>query len=1226
MYDKAELKRLLSIDQYKVIDDAGKVLPPSHPVYTSISKAMADAGSVMSGKHVYTTIRNNRNDFYFFVKKTFLGDAEGHGGSDNHHSDSGSIDIPFSLPNNKETRKFSLVISYEKWTDIKPQKQDGKPLTLQKNKWTNVFADKIYEQHKIPCAFVFKNSKVFDGSSAKYYVKFRAKCVECSANLEGVASQKPKSKQDIIFYCKLTNLISNFSHCRKRQLRGDKRRELAAQLVDGRKSAALWRSERVDANISFGDDIPPTIPNTDVLRKAKQEEIDIRLGLTSSDPIMNLIVAKNTTHQGVIHSIGADPFFCIYWWPEQNMLHKTCFQSTKNIYHVADATGGVVFKIPLPFENTTKYSSVKEIKSKYIFLYQHMCVWRGEDETAKAKPKSCPLYQMLSARHDASFLTFFFSEIVRSKAPIPKIMVTDFSKALLIAVARAFASCSDLKDYLHKCFNYIVLRQKAELPTCCLRLDVSHFIAQIARWKCLKHQKPQVRQFYLRSLAHVYKMNDFSEVESALRSILVVALSHRTGINSSGETYSSTEHLHRVDNMIRGAPNVFEPTDKHMEEEDDEDEHKTELILDSDNDSTSTWIEWSKQLCQDAAKIANESTDDCGILNVNPFNIPSVAKAIQDLMYYLPLWTAIMYPGFGIDSAIRSSSAVEGQFSKTKTIGFDKLPLRADKFILKHLEWLRGELKLIAPLTLSTEAKQRLTERNKRKDGHLMGDSFNEEENWRGKVKKAKVVHFDSSEEDYLPTNVAPSKYDPSDHDDRSDDDSIVSCLSKPAKSFAVQNRKSNNDENHETRTFATIISNNDKSLSFKSQELFHSTAVSDVINIGESDNLPFTISDCAKDYRIEHKNTQDSGIYKVDNVNLEDSENLTFIIPQDSSNNHTKQNELNVIDDLLIPQVKAPGNYSQKNYLDDYPAWTSKLKSRTDQHILPLIPNGLSSPDLKIKAIKYYVSNTCAFDALVTLIMQGAKISQTFRLFLSTADVPTAKLALQILESGKIEKKHYKLRFDILYSVSFIEKLINTQKIVSLNAECNVAHLSEVLFESYPCYVVASTCKQCCHKNVFKQTFIPVNVNILFNLGYGSMQAAIDDVNKSQRGERPCQKCKSATSVLRKSGPYLIIDLSVSTCQLYRKEFPLEKRKQCTLGTVPKCLLFDDKEYILAGAIHYTSFTSKSGHYTAFVSSGEHWFKYDDLSTTVRKAPTATEIVPHLFMYVERNICLRSS
>lgn len=65
-------------------------------------------------------------------------------------------------------------------------------------------------------------------------------------------------------------------------------------------------------------------------------------------------------------------------------------------------------------------------------------------------------------------------------------------------------------------------------------------------------------------------------------------------------------------------------------------------------------------------------------------------------MNYLPLWSGIMRAHFKYGSKIATSSFVEAEFSQLKTRVFkNQLPMRIDKFILCHLEYLEGKLLLV---------------------------------------------------------------------------------------------------------------------------------------------------------------------------------------------------------------------------------------------------------------------------------------------------------------------------------------------------------------------------------------------------------------------------------------------------------------------------------------------------------------------------------------------------
>jgi len=67
------------------------------------------------------------------------------------------------------------------------------------------------------------------------------------------------------------------------------------------------------------------------------------------------------------------------------------------------------------------------------------------------------------------------------------------------------------------------------LPDCFIRLDVSHIIALVARWPCLRKKTSKIRQFFLRCICIAYQSDNLAEIETLLKSVLVVALSEEIG-------------------------------------------------------------------------------------------------------------------------------------------------------------------------------------------------------------------------------------------------------------------------------------------------------------------------------------------------------------------------------------------------------------------------------------------------------------------------------------------------------------------------------------------------------------------------------------------------------------------------------------------------------------------------------------------------------------------------
>lgn len=80
-----------------------------------------------------------------------------------------------------------------------------------------------------------------------------------------------------------------------------------------------------------------------------------------------------------------------------------------------------------------------------------------------------PSFQMISPKQDASIISYFLSQIFRDGTPAPRAVVTDFSKTILIAVARVFANCVDLSNYMQICYDIVNNNYFGNIPPCYIR-------------------------------------------------------------------------------------------------------------------------------------------------------------------------------------------------------------------------------------------------------------------------------------------------------------------------------------------------------------------------------------------------------------------------------------------------------------------------------------------------------------------------------------------------------------------------------------------------------------------------------------------------------------------------------------------------------------------------------------------------------------------------------------
>lgn len=153
-------------------------------------------------KHVYTIVKNNRNDLYKAKVNAF---------EIKNVSVEANADYIFD-PNTSTITykdKFDLLLTFNEWKLIEPIKttyEDGPNYFTLQSGWTDLLAEKIWMQHRIPCPWTFKNAK----KTATSYIRVKAKCSECNAKLYCILAEKVAENTDIIFKCIIKNV--NFEY------------------------------------------------------------------------------------------------------------------------------------------------------------------------------------------------------------------------------------------------------------------------------------------------------------------------------------------------------------------------------------------------------------------------------------------------------------------------------------------------------------------------------------------------------------------------------------------------------------------------------------------------------------------------------------------------------------------------------------------------------------------------------------------------------------------------------------------------------------------------------------------------------------------------------------------------------------------------------------------------------------------------------------------------------
>lgn len=321
MYDKSLLLEMLR-DDCRTLDNNGKPYPPGAPVYALISQKMHENNSNITAKHVYTIMNEDRNEYRKILQQHY---------NINTDTFEKNIDDTFISENsinsiNTSTssiatysKEFNLVISADKWQMIKPIKKmyNQRVYWVLKSGWTDIIAEKLWQQQKLPCVFKFKKHNVCVSAQARCYISFQGSCTECAATIAGILFKVPSDDTDVIFQCTVKNICSVKHVNKKRYLKGKRRALIADKMIEQRKDAIFFRREEATRLKQFGDKDPPILSSSAVLRKAKEERLLQQHGLIFSNPILNLLnSAKHSKYMGSIIHISLLPFFCIYWTPE----------------------------------------------------------------------------------------------------------------------------------------------------------------------------------------------------------------------------------------------------------------------------------------------------------------------------------------------------------------------------------------------------------------------------------------------------------------------------------------------------------------------------------------------------------------------------------------------------------------------------------------------------------------------------------------------------------------------------------------------------------------------------------------------------------------------------------------------------------------------------------------------------------------------------------------------
>lgn len=288
----------------------------------------------------------------------------------------------------------------------------------------------------------------------------------------------------------------------------------------------LFRAEEAKRLMSPGGPEAPLFYKANVLHKAKHEKIASEY--LNPDPIKALQILKTTAlGKNVVHNIGQNPFYVIYFTSHQIQIYKQLLKQ-EHITLYIDASGVRVPKLNRPDRTS----------SHYIFLY-HAVI--------NSTVGQFSVSQFLTEMHTTTFIRFWLMEWCRAGAPHPKEVVTDALRALITAVIKEFTSYATIEQYADAYRNTV--------PQCYVRIDVAHFLKTYS--DALKPALRPVLTFYLAVIGQIVLCRKVEDARKIVKALLLISQCEldgnieETSVKSDCETQKQfLEHLITGKEMI----------------------------------------------------------------------------------------------------------------------------------------------------------------------------------------------------------------------------------------------------------------------------------------------------------------------------------------------------------------------------------------------------------------------------------------------------------------------------------------------------------------------------------------------------------------------------------------------------------------------------------------------------------------------------------------------------
>lgn len=349
-----------------------------------------------------------------------------------------------------------------------------------------------------------------------------------------------------------------------------------------------------------------------------------------------------------------------------------------------DSTGSLVEAIELD----------ANCRSGHIFLYEIVINTCG---------LTVPVGQMLSSVQDTVTIQVFLLRWLQAGAPVPKVTVCDYGRAILNALCLTFNHCS-LADYVEMCVQHLFHQKNTRPANTFIRLDVAHLIFLVSRQKCFRKDMPVVKDFYIRGMALLISCESLEKFQEILQ-LLLITSSHDYDGNVEGTNQSTpamnariklqsyiASESHEIEKIIPDEESEDGKT-KILKMDSTDQEDLTDYNIDgSTGNSTSEWIKHLEDYSQRNKTL--KGTFANGYKNI------AFYKVLFKLAKEFQLWTGVMISAFNVTNVRASSSAVEGDFNELK----NRILWNYERKILLH-KFFIIHYRAIAAITLIASSK-----------------------------------------------------------------------------------------------------------------------------------------------------------------------------------------------------------------------------------------------------------------------------------------------------------------------------------------------------------------------------------------------------------------------------------------------------------------------------------------------------------------------------------------